>query len=359
MKKISNLCKLIIFISLTIFLINKVGEVFIPEKVHTNRNIQGETYTIKGFYQMPKNEIDVLFLGDSSLMRGVSPMELWNDYGITSYNYGISCARMYTLYYVLQDALRYQNPKLVVIDPVTLYYNVEPSEEQSRISMDYMKTSKVKLEMINDKIYNNTFEDKVSLIFPLLRYHSRWTELKLEEFAKLSRQYYTPIRGYLMSTQIKPNKLGNSYMTYESNKKIPERYKNYLIKIIELCKKKNIKLMIAGIQDVRVWGKTESILLKKLCDEYGVDFFDMNNMDYGLNWLKDTTDAGGHMNIFGGMKVTKAIGIHLNNNYDLPDHRKDKKYISWHEDYKLYLNEKNIVIRATKAKMKKKDLLKH
>lgn len=356
MKKISNLCKLIIFISLTIFLINKVGEIFIPEQIYDDKGFQGQTVTIKGYYELPKNTLDVLFLGDSSLMKGVSPMELWNDYGIASYVFGINWGRMYSFYYNLKDALRYQNPKLVVIDPVTLYYDHEPAESHLRVSVDYMKTSKVKLEMINDEIYNNTFEDKISIIFPLLRYHTRWTEMTKEELKKLNKKYHSSTKGFIMVGNVKSNKLGNSYMMNEKNIKMPERYKEYLIKIIKLCKEKNIKLMIAAVQDVRVWGKTESILLKKLCDEYGVDFYDMNNIDYGLNWKEDTSDGGGHMNVLGGMKVTKSVGTHIHNNYDLPDRRNDDAYKSWYQDYEIYRKERDILINIAQEKIAKKKL---
>ena len=45
---------------------------------------------IKNFYSEKKNSIDVLFIGNSEGARAYSPIVIWNEYGITSYNYGSS-----------------------------------------------------------------------------------------------------------------------------------------------------------------------------------------------------------------------------------------------------------------------------
>ena len=47
-----------------------------------------ETDMIHSFYEIGKDELDVLFLGSSHLYYGVQPNELWKEYGITSYVMG-------------------------------------------------------------------------------------------------------------------------------------------------------------------------------------------------------------------------------------------------------------------------------
>ena len=42
-----------------------------------------------GAFFEEKQDFDVLFLGTSRVLDGVSPMELWRDYGLTGYN--LSC----------------------------------------------------------------------------------------------------------------------------------------------------------------------------------------------------------------------------------------------------------------------------
>ena len=40
---------------------------------------------MRGFYSLPKNTLDIVFIGTSHLYYGIVPMKLWEDYGITSY----------------------------------------------------------------------------------------------------------------------------------------------------------------------------------------------------------------------------------------------------------------------------------
>lgn len=61
-------------------------------------------------------DFDVLFMGSSHVINAVYPMELWDDYGIVSYNFGGHANQMPTTYWVMENALEYTNPKVVVID---------------------------------------------------------------------------------------------------------------------------------------------------------------------------------------------------------------------------------------------------
>ena len=56
------------------------------------------------FYEAEEN-IDVLFLGSSHVLNGIFPMELWNEYGIVSYNMAGHGNRMILKYWILMNAL--------------------------------------------------------------------------------------------------------------------------------------------------------------------------------------------------------------------------------------------------------------
>ena len=123
MKKLFVFIRLVIFFTIMFVLIIALGKIFTPKwRNGTSSLIDGQDYTINGYYELPKNSIDVLFLGDSSIYKGVSPMEIYDKTGIASYNYSVSSARIYLLYYILQDAYKYQKPSVIMIDPLTLFY---------------------------------------------------------------------------------------------------------------------------------------------------------------------------------------------------------------------------------------------
>ena len=72
-------------------------------------------------------EYDVLFFGTSNVIDDVFPMELWKEYGIVSYNCGGTSNQLATTYWVMENALDYVTPKVVVIDCLHL------SEDRKRV----------------------------------------------------------------------------------------------------------------------------------------------------------------------------------------------------------------------------------
>lgn len=83
-------------------------------------------------------------------------MELWDNYGITSYNAGRYGHYMAGMYYALEDALKYTIPELVVINAL----NIE-GEVKART---------------DDKSIQNEF------LFKYILYHNRWEELGMDDF---------------------------------------------------------------------------------------------------------------------------------------------------------------------------------
>lgn len=353
MEHVKNFIKFCTFVALTFFLFVKAGDVFVVESVNKGSK-QGQTYTTLGFYELPKNSIDVLFMGDSTLLNGISPMELWNKAGIVAYNGSVYSTRTYATYYLLQEALKTQTPKVVVIDPDTMFYKYEFYEPLQRAHINYFKNNYTKLQMINDPNYDFTFEDKVSSFFPLLRYHDRWKEIGVKDFAKLTKDYTSYTKGLVMTSTVKPSSTGNTYMNKPNNKiKFENNSYEYLEKIYNLCKEKNIELFILEIPDSKDWGISQSNKIKEYSETRGIKFLDLNTIDIGINWNEDSKDGGAHMNILGALKVSDYLADYMMENFDLEDHRNDSKYASWHEDYKEYLKMRNDYIKLTKERIEK------
>lgn len=61
-----------------------------------------------------QQQFDVLFFGSSHILTAMSPMDLWNEYGITSYNFANSNERLATTFWVMKNAFNYNKPKMVV-----------------------------------------------------------------------------------------------------------------------------------------------------------------------------------------------------------------------------------------------------
>lgn len=99
-----------------------------------------------------ETDYDVFLLGSSHVRHGFYSMELWNDYGITSYNLAANGITLPVTYWTLVNALDYHTPKLVVID----IYDGWPgrvcstSWGQVKAAVDFFPLSVNKYRMIVD-----------------------------------------------------------------------------------------------------------------------------------------------------------------------------------------------------------------
>ena len=330
-----KILKFIIFIVIGIFILQLLNYIFVPKLID---EMDPATARIRGFYNEKKNTIDALFLGNSEFSRGISPIKIWNEYGITSYNYGSSLQTMQVSYYKLKECLKYQTPQVVVME-VNSFFDEETTEEAYRRVIDNWRLDDVKIATIFNK--DIQLDNKISYVFPILRYHSRWNELKDNDF-KSSKEKYKSVSYKGMPMIVKKNGYtGNKNYMENRNKKaiIPEQNLVYIEKIIDLCQKKNIKIIMTELPSPIVWSLDKNISVTEFANEHNIQFIDFNLMEkeIELNWSDDTYDKGGHLNVYGAEKVSNYIGKVLSEEYNLPDHRNDKKIADdWNETAKRY-----------------------
>lgn len=146
------------------------------------------TATYQGFYEMDKNTVDVLFFGSSAGVRGFIPQELYNNYGMTSYNLSCEQQNMVSSYYWLCEALRYQDPSVVVLESKFIFEKDKGKLQDAwfRKAFNHMRFSSVKreaisvsCELVNLQAEEDHRIDKQSVIswyLPIIRYHTRWEE---------------------------------------------------------------------------------------------------------------------------------------------------------------------------------------
>ncbi|MCR5007705.1 MAG: hypothetical protein K6A76_03895, partial [Oribacterium sp.] len=88
-------------LSILLVVIFVAGGICLADKV-TERTVSRQKY-IKYFSE--QKEYDVLFYGSSHVLSGLQPMEIWDKYGITSYNLAGHAASLGMSYWVLRESL--------------------------------------------------------------------------------------------------------------------------------------------------------------------------------------------------------------------------------------------------------------
>jgi hypothetical protein len=93
--------------------------------------------------------VDVLFLGSSQTAAGFNPQNLYDSFGIRSYNLGSNHQSLWASYYWLREALGRQSPKVVVLDCYELFLDNRKDEGDARLALDDMRWGKVKKEAVD------------------------------------------------------------------------------------------------------------------------------------------------------------------------------------------------------------------
>ena len=129
----------------------------------------------------------------------------------------------------------------MVFNVLSMKYDKPQKEAYNRMALDGMPLSLSKLKSIKASMLEE--EKFITYLFPILRYHSRWSELSAEDFKYLFKKDKVTHNGYLMRVDVKPvttipqaRKLANY--------KLSDICYEYLDKITALCKKNGIELVL-------------------------------------------------------------------------------------------------------------------
>ena len=266
---------------------------------------------------------DVLFLGDSKVYAQYSPMEIYRQTGITSYLRATPQQLIWQSYYILKETFRYETPKAVVLSVHAMRYDVPQDEAFNRLTLDQMRWSSEKWDMIQASMMED--ESVWHYVFPLLRYHSRITELTQEDLDYYFKEVDNFHNGFLINKEVKP--LGAL-----PTKKPLAQYQfsevcyDYLDKIRLLCQENGTELiLVKGPCQYPFWYEQYDAQMEEYAQKHGLAYYNfMKDVDaMGIDFTTDTYDGGLHLNLAGATKMSRHIAAILAENHDLPDHRND------------------------------------
>lgn len=306
------------------------------------RRPDDESDEIHAFYDEPKDSIDVLLMGSSPLLRGVSPMVMWNQEGFTSYVRASALQAPSVTYGLLEESLEYQNPELVVFlcDNIFLDYDYVEREGDLRRALDGMKISKYKFQIVREVTAADDRQTLLSYMFPLFRYHERWKEFDWADAEPVPLMEHSFKKGNVYLRGGEAIAYPDNFMepSGEAAPAFNEDAKNYIEKSLTLCKEKNIPVLMIHLPKM-AWSYEQSMAMESFAKEMDVEYLDLDREEIrsqlDLDTAVDYYDQG-HMNLTGSVKLSKWFGAYLDDTYDLPDHREDAAYQKWHEDYEAY-----------------------
>lgn len=342
--KFGNAMKMILFMVIVVMILNVLSEIFIPGQKKSLAKYNGEVTHFDLLYKEPYNSLDVIFLGSSHIYSGISPMEMWNTYGIAGYNCTSSSQCAYKSYHFLVDIFKYQKPKVVVFDLMSLFIDESIDEISNRSALNYMRFSPNFLTTVHHSLNRENGETMESYIFPVLRYHSRWEELSQVDFSIQKQRDCA--KGYDMrygtKCMVKLTEDKFSFLKEQPTDVaagIVEKSAGYIRDMVELCRQNGAQMLFIKTP-VSDYTHEKGNAMQKFADECGVKLVDYNRKwdELGLDYKVDFLDTV-HLNLNGAKKLTKCLGKTLVDDFGMPDHRGEAEYDSWDKDYSMYQTE--------------------
>lgn len=260
----------------------------------------------------PQNSVDIIVVGDSVCYAAISPMELWEEYGMTAYVCGQSGQRIQESYYMLKNAFETQSPKLVILETNVMLRGAPGS------SLTNLKVS---------------LEQWASNYITVFRGHDVWKSLVTgKEYPEES------YKGFSFRCVIQPYVNGDYMAVTEQTQEISPTITFYMEKIMELCEQNGAKLLLVGTPSPQNYSYSAHNGIAAYAEAHSLEYLDMNVKleEVGINWQTDSLDGGDHLNLSGARKVTRYLGEYLNARQELPDHRGEAAYAAWQEEADAY-----------------------
>ena len=296
------------------------------------------------------DQCDVLILGDSQATNGIFPMELWKKYGISSFNLSGANATLPLCYWILENALLYSSPQLVILGLPDESMQKKAPETIGNLhtALDGWPLNRTKWNAIADLTEEFESQNRVSFpvsmefVVPFAKYHSRWSQLTKNDFfpkAKIGKGGTLRV-GVLAEDE---------YELIDEQDCMPEEGPgfDYLRRIFELCSRKGIQVLTLHMPyPPKEERQRAANTVRKVSGEYGYHMLDLPRLKGLIDPVTDMCDCITHLNPSGAYKLTDYLGAYITAEYGILDHRNDSDYSAWQNEINAYIDEKLKEIRA-------------
>lgn len=291
---------------------------------------------IDSVFTQPENSLDAVFLGPSTTYASWAAPVAFKEYGITVYSAASAAQPMFASKFMIDD-IKKKQPDAVYIINITHFLMDYEKYLPNFINTYPLTTNKLSMIRYLADLGDFSFKKTLELMFPIQKYHDRWTELKFKEFLPLKDEYKSA--SYYEPFLYKKKNVGSIQQDFSSYETLSLRDYRGLIDLMNYCKKEDIKALFVIIpQSDRVTdrsGKQNATV--SILETRGFDVLDLREYasEIGFDTKTDFYNTK-HMNISGAEKVTRFVSEFLIEKYGFKDKRGDAAYSDWAEDSERY-----------------------
>lgn len=312
MKKIVYVVSCII---LVVFMTHALGHLVRPVDTDIALN------SIRTFYDIPKDSVEVMVYGSSIAWRGLDVMEMYEKQGIGAYNLGCNWQHINTTSLFMKESLKYQTPKVVLIETYGINQLLQNTDINGEIYYTRaLHESEEKREYLTNVFGGGNKQRFLSYYMPLYAFHENWSKIDSRNFQKDSSGYdFKATMGYLYTEGITEVTLGNANEFAQGE--LSSSCKKVLDDIVELCKEKQIEVVFFTLPMTMEFMYSDA--MHSYAEESGCTYINLYDdlEKIGIDGKTDFCDKN-HLNNKGAKKVGAYFAQYLSDNYQLTDMRK-------------------------------------
>lgn len=291
-----------------------------------------------GFYEEPENSLDAVYIGSSNCFTFWNSLLAWGNYGISVYPYAGNSVLFFASEYYIREARKTQ-PDAVFIVNINSVTDGGIPVDSMRNMIDCMPFSFNKLKMIHDmmEIGDFSFADSLEYYFPMIRFHSRWKELKSSDVElPLNGLKGSPIFDEYLKVGVD---ITDNYVLTEKEGVLAEKLLDSAKRLLDYCDEEQVKVVFVTVpqakyEDFRVERFNG---LNAYIESRGYPVLELlsDPEEMGLDLKADFYNTA-HTNIHGSAKFTQYVANYLIENYGFTDKRQDPDYAAWNTAFDSY-----------------------
>ena len=309
------------------------------------RNVDHNSLRVEGFYQEDSGSLDAVFIGASDMYTSFMPGRAYEKYGFTSYLLASESITSDGVLTAVKEVVRTQKPQLVVVEANAFLYSDDQNDQNQAYIHKFFDNLPFSLNKLDYIQKNVPVDDRWEYIFPLIKYHSLWTEYP-ERFymmasdLTLDMRGYNYLKGFRTTAQIFKSKtpsLNDQIVTEHDTLPLDSKLESQLRELLNYAKQNNVNLVFVRAPHYvtkETYDRVKrSNQMAHIVNEEGFSYytFESDARDIGIDDQHDFYNVE-HMNVYGALKFTDYVAERLVNTEDLkPGYLTEEQKEGWKE----------------------------
>ena len=328
---ILRVAKIILFLLIFCLLFHGTSSVLVNPDPNEGHRI---FHWIHDIYDEPGDSLDAVFIGSSVVHANwLSPIA-YKKYGITVWPYCVPGLRFSLAQSIIQNTKKNQKNAVYIISTNGIWDGI--NREAMHGFVDYLPRTLENLWLISSacQMADYPVSEFAEFIFPLIQFHTRWSDLKSEDFhyendgLKGGSKYNALLNGVYDISDI--------YSNTERRTQISSKTISAVNSLLDYCSQEPEKYLFVTspwFNDKEIEAQVNTV--NDMIRERGFPVLNLLECleETGLNPQTDYSDPN-HTNIHGAIKITDYLSQYLIDHYDFPE--KSGGYESWDDAYDKY-----------------------